>query len=217
MMFERFTPEARRVFLLAQQEATRLGHDFLGTEHVLLGLMMQDRSVAAQALKHFSVAYDVVRAQIEETVRPGGDRCKHLPFTPRAKKTLELSLREALGLGHNFIGTGHMLLGILRQGECSATGILQRLGVDLRGLHAKVIDEVTEAKGASPDTAQEAASAYRLYVNRRADGATIGIMLNAPAGYTIAGGTIAITGPDGAVMEHDLNGLVSQGTFVGME
>src|ERR1051325_4300664 len=109
-MFERFTDRARRVVVLAQEEARMLSHNYIGTEHILLGLIHEGEGVAAKALESLGISLEAVRAQVEA---PSG----HIPFTPRAKKVLELSLREALQLGHNYIGTEHILLGLIREGE----------------------------------------------------------------------------------------------------
>ena len=124
-MFERFTDRARRVVVFAQEEAGLLGHNYIGTEHLLLGLVHDDEGVARQALS-------AVRAQVEEIIGQGQVApTGHMPFTPRAKKVLELSLREALQLGHSYIGTEHILLGLVREGEGVAAQVLQQLGADL--------------------------------------------------------------------------------------
>ena len=117
-MFERFTDRARRVLVLAQQEARVLGHNFLGTEHLLLGLIRETEGVAAMALAQLGIRLDDVRDRVKETVGPAGSaQTGSPPFTPWAKRVLELSLREALQLGHNYIGTEHILLGLVREGE----------------------------------------------------------------------------------------------------
>ena len=117
-MFERFTDRARRVLVLAQQEARVLGHNFLGTEHLLLGLIRETEGVAAMALAQLGIRLDDVRDRVKETVGPAGSApTGSPPFTPWAKRVLELSLREALQLGHNYIGTEHILLGLVREGE----------------------------------------------------------------------------------------------------
>jgi ATP-dependent Clp protease ATP-binding subunit ClpC len=139
-MFERFTDRARRVVVLAQDEARRLNHDYIGTEHILLGLVQEGEGVAAQALESLGIGLDAVRHQVEEVVGrgkepPGG----HIPFTPRAKKVLELSLREALQLGHDYIGTEHILLGLIREGEGVAAQVLANLGADLNLVRQQVI------------------------------------------------------------------------------
>ena len=117
-MFERFTDRARRVVVLAQEEARLLNHSYIGTEHILLGLIHEGEGVAAKALESLNISLEAVRAQVEEIIGQGGSSPSgHIPFTPRAKKVLELSLREALQLGHNYIGTEHILLGLIREGE----------------------------------------------------------------------------------------------------
>ena len=131
-MFERFTDRARRVVVLAQEEARLLNHNYIGTEHILLGLIHEGEGVAAKALESLSISLEGVRAQVEEIIGQGGSSPSgHIPFTPRAKKVLELSLREALQLGHNYIGTEHILLGLIREGEGVAAQVLVKLGADL--------------------------------------------------------------------------------------
>src|ERR1700684_3847774 len=121
-MFERFTDRARRALVLAQEEARLLNHSFIGTEHILLGLLHEEEGVAATALQHLGFSLEAPRAKVEETIGLSGTSpTGSPPFTPRAKKVLELSLREALQLGHNYIGTEHMLLGLVREGEGVAT------------------------------------------------------------------------------------------------
>src|SRR6266508_2215548 len=133
-MFERFTDRARRVVVLAQEESRLLNHNYIGTEHILLGLVHEGEGVAALALTSMGIGLDAVRKQVEEIIRQGkAAPTGHIPFTPRAKKILELSLREALQLGHNYIGTEHILLGLLREGEGVAAQVLQKLGADLDG------------------------------------------------------------------------------------
>ncbi len=131
-MFERFTDRARRVLVLAQEEARLLSHSFIGTEHILLGLIHEDDGVAATAIKSLDITLEAVREKVEQTIGPAGSAPKGSPpFTPRAKKVLELSLREALQLGHNYIGTEHILLGLVREGEGVAAQVLVSLGADL--------------------------------------------------------------------------------------
>jgi ATP-dependent Clp protease ATP-binding subunit ClpC len=130
-VFERFTDRSRRVLVLAQQEARLLDHDFIGTEHILLGLIDEEEGVAAKALKSMGVEKEVVRTRVEQTVPRAESRLSEPPpFTPRAKKVLELALREALQLGHKYIGTEHLLLGVLREGEGVACQVLVNLGAD---------------------------------------------------------------------------------------
>jgi hypothetical protein len=131
-VFERFTDRARRVVVLAQEEARLLDHNYIGTEHILLGLIHEGEGVAATALASLDISLDAVRAQVVEIIGSGGAAPSgHIPFTARAKTVLELSLREALRLGHNYIGTEHILLGLLREGDGVAVQVLTQLGVDL--------------------------------------------------------------------------------------
>ena len=128
-MFERFTDRARRVVVLAQEEARHLNHNYIGTEHILLGLIHESEGVAAQALETLDISLEAVRGEVTEIVGRGAEQPSgHIPFTPRAKKVLELSLREALGLGHNYIGTEHILLGLIREGQGVAAQVLVKLG-----------------------------------------------------------------------------------------
>jgi ATP-dependent Clp protease ATP-binding subunit ClpC len=139
-MFERFTDRARRVVVLAQEEARMLNHNYIGTEHILLGLIHEGEGVAAKALESLGISLEGVREQVEEIIGQGQTPpAGHIPFTPRAKKVLELSLREALQLGHNYIGTEHILLGLIREGEGVAAQVLQKLGADLSRVRTQVI------------------------------------------------------------------------------
>jgi len=139
-VFERFTDRARRVVVLAQEEARLLNHSYIGTEHILLGLIHEGEGVAAKALESLTISLEAVRAQVEEIIGTGGSSPSgHIPFTPRAKKVLELSLREALQLGHNYIGTEHILLGLIREGEGVAAQVLVKLGADLSRVRQQVI------------------------------------------------------------------------------
>jgi ATP-dependent Clp protease ATP-binding subunit ClpC len=139
-VFERFTDRARRVVVLAQEEARLLNHNYIGTEHILLGLIHEGEGVAAKALESLGISLEAVRAQVEEIIGHGGSAPSgHIPFTPRAKKVLELSLREALQLGHNYIGTEHILLGLIREGEGVAAQVLVKLGADLSRVRQQVI------------------------------------------------------------------------------
>jgi ATP-dependent Clp protease ATP-binding subunit ClpC len=140
-MFERFTERARRVVVHAQEEARDLNHSYIGTEHLLLGLMREPGSAAARALRELGIGRDGVREQVVEIVGRGSDPPPgHIPFTPRAKKVLELSLREALQLSHNYIGTEHILLGLVREGHGVAAKVLASLGGDLSRVRDKVIE-----------------------------------------------------------------------------
>ncbi|WP_017613798.1 ATP-dependent Clp protease ATP-binding subunit [Nocardiopsis salina] len=159
-MFERFTDRARRVVVLAQEEARMLNHNYIGTEHILLGLIHEGEGVAAKALESLGISLEAVRQQVEEIIGQGQQAPSgHIPFTPRAKKVLELSLREALQLGHNYIGTEHILLGLIREGEGVAAQVLVKLGADLNRVRQQVIQllhgyqgKEAQATGASSES-----------------------------------------------------------------
>ncbi len=159
-MFERFTDRARRVLVLAQEEARDLNHAFIGTEHILLGLIREGEGVAAKALDALGVTFDVVREKVEEAIgantnpSPGSP-----PFTPRAKKVLELSLREALQLGHSYIGTEHMLLGLVREGEGVAAQVLNDLGADMARVRTQVIQMMSGQAGKEAGAVSSGSSA----------------------------------------------------------
>ncbi|HEX5586183.1 MAG TPA: Clp protease N-terminal domain-containing protein, partial [Acidimicrobiia bacterium] len=156
-MFERFTDRARRVVVLAQEEARLLNHNYIGTEHILLGLIHEGEGVAAKALESLGISLEAVRAQVEEIIGHGGAAPSgHIPFTPRAKKVLELSLREALQLGHNYIGTEHILLGLIREGEGVAAQVLVKLGADLSRVRQQVIQLLSGYAGAKEGAPQGA-------------------------------------------------------------
>ena len=139
-MFQRFTDRARQVVVLAQVEARRLDHNWIGTEHILLGLIDEGGGVAAKALESLGISLDAARQQVEEIIGRGQQAPSgHIPFTPRAKKVLELSLRESQQLGHDYIGTEHVLLGLLREGDGVAAQVLVRLGADLDRVRQQVI------------------------------------------------------------------------------
>jgi ATP-dependent Clp protease ATP-binding subunit ClpC len=153
-MFERFTDRARRVVVLAQEEARMLNHNYIGTEHILLGLIHEGEGVAAKALESLGISLEGVRQQVEEIIGQGQSAPSgHIPFTPRAKKVLELSLREALQLGHNYIGTEHILLGLIREGEGVAAQVLVKLGADLNRVRQQVIQLLSGYQGKEPATA----------------------------------------------------------------
>jgi ATP-dependent Clp protease ATP-binding subunit ClpC len=164
-LFERFTDRARRVVVLAQEEARLLNHNYIGTEHILLGLIHEGEGVAAKALESLGISLEAVRSQVEEIIGQGGSSPSgHIPFTPRAKKVLELSLREALQLGHNYIGTEHILLGLIREGEGVAAQVLVKLGADLSRVRQQVIQLLSgyqgpQASGSAPGSGKETASA----------------------------------------------------------
>ena len=158
-MFERFTDRARRVLVLAQEEARLLNHNFIGTEHILLGLIHEGEGVAAKALESLGISLEAVREKVEETIGPAGTSTTGSPpFTPRAKKVLELSLREALQLGHNYIGTEHMLLGLVREGEGVAAQVLVSLGADLSRVRQQVIQLLSGYQAAGPEKATAGAA-----------------------------------------------------------
>ncbi|MBU6215534.1 MAG: AAA family ATPase, partial [Acidobacteria bacterium] len=154
-MFERFTDRARRVVVLAQEEARLLNHNYIGTEHILLGLIHEGEGVAAKALESLGISLEAVRQQVEEIIGQGGaSPSGHIPFTPRAKKVLELSLREALQLGHNYIGTEHILLGLIREGEGVAAQVLVKLGADLSRVRQQVIQLLSGYPGSGTQAPQ---------------------------------------------------------------
>src|SRR5436305_305537 len=153
-MFERFTDRARRVVVLAQEEARMLNHNYIGTEHILLGLIHEGEGVAAKALESLGISLEGVRQQVEEIIGQGQQAPSgHIPFTPRATKVLELSLREALQLGHNYIGTEHILLGLIREGEGVAAQVLVKLGADLNRVRQQVIQLLSGYQGKEPAAA----------------------------------------------------------------
>src|ERR1700689_1341951 len=139
-MFERFTDRARRVVVLAQEEARMLNHNYIGTEHILLGLIHEGEGVAAKALKSLGISLDAVRQQVEEIIGLGQQAPSgHIPFTPRTKKVLELALRESQQLGHNCIGTEHILLALILEGDGVAAQVLVMLGTDQNRVRRQVI------------------------------------------------------------------------------
>src|SRR5215469_3402404 len=142
-MFERFTNQSRRAVVLAQEEARMLNHNYIGTEHLLLGLLHEGQGSAARALIAMDVTLGAVREQVVTIIGRGQEEPSgHIPFTPRAKKSLELSLREALQLGDGYIGTGHLLLGLIHEGSGVAVQILDKLGADLKDLRVQVTREL---------------------------------------------------------------------------
>jgi len=147
-MFERFTDRARAVVVGAQDEARALRQSYIGTEHILLGLLREGEGVAAKTLQALGISLETVRQQVEEIIGQGQQALSgHIPFTPRAKKSLELSLREALQLGHNYIGTEHILLGLIREGDGVAAQVLVRLGADLNRVRQQVIQVLQGYQG----------------------------------------------------------------------
>src|SRR5579863_8245457 len=158
-MFERFTDRARRVVVLAQEEARMLNHNYIGTEHILLGLIHEGEGVAAKALESLGISLEAVRQQVEEIIGQGQQApTGSPPFTPRAKKVLELSLREALQLGHKYIGTEHMLLGLVREGEGVAAQVLISLGADLAKVRQQVIQLLSGYQGGKESPGQSSSS-----------------------------------------------------------
>ncbi|MCS6712614.1 ATP-dependent Clp protease ATP-binding subunit [Brachybacterium sp. EF45031] len=153
-MFERFTDRARRVIVLAQDEARLLNHNYIGTEHILLGLIHEAEGVGAKALEALGVTLDAARDQVRDIIGEGNQApTGHIPFTPRAKKVLELSLREALQLGHNYIGTEHILLGLLRETEGTAVKVLSRLNAEPSAVRQEVLERLSGYQGKEPATA----------------------------------------------------------------
>jgi ATP-dependent Clp protease ATP-binding subunit ClpC len=143
-MFERFSDQSRRAVVLAQEESARLNHNYIGTEHLLAGLAREERGAARRALESSGITLEAVRGVIETLVGRGQQaRAGHIPFSPQAKKGLELALGEAIKLGHNYIGTGHLLLGLISKCDSVAVQVLGQLGADV-GLHARVIQEIQE-------------------------------------------------------------------------
>ena len=155
-MFERFSDRARRVVVLAHEEARLLDHNYIGTEHILLGLIHEGGGVAARALQELGISLEAMREEVERAAGRGSTRPSgHIPFTPRVKKVLELSLREALHLGQNYIGTGHLLLGVVREEENPAEGgvaakVLVGLGTDLKQVRRQVIVQLREPSDEGP-------------------------------------------------------------------
>jgi ATP-dependent Clp protease ATP-binding subunit ClpA len=150
-VFERYTDRARRVVVLAQEEARRLKHNYLGTEHILLGLVGEGEGVAARALESLGISLEAVRQQVEEIIGQGQQPPSgHYPFTPRAKKVLDLASREALQLGHNYVGTEHILLGLVREGEGVAAQVLVKLGADLDRVRQQVVQLLHGYPGKEP-------------------------------------------------------------------
>src|SRR5690242_19782883 len=140
-VFERFTERARQVVVLAQEEARGLRHNYIGTEHLLLGLLREEQGVAARVLASLGVTLDGTRARVEEIVGAGDEATAgQVPFSPRAKKVLELALREALAIGHNYIGTEHILLGLIRENEGAAAAVLLHFDVDAERVRSEVIE-----------------------------------------------------------------------------
>jgi ATP-dependent Clp protease ATP-binding subunit ClpC len=168
-MFERFTDRARRVVVLAQEEAVGLQHNYIGTEHLLLGLIREREGVAAKALEALGISLEAVRSEVEEIIGQGQSApTGQIPFTPRAKKVLELSLREALQLSHSYIGTEHILLGLIREGEGVAAQVLVKLGADLPRVRQQVIQLLSGYAGGEAPSGSWPASRARAWSAGRA-------------------------------------------------
>jgi ATP-dependent Clp protease ATP-binding subunit ClpC len=164
-MFERFTDRARRVVVLAQEEARLLNHNYIGTEHILLGLIHEEEGVAARALTELGVSLEAIRVEVVEIIGQGAAApTGHLPFTPRSKKVLELSLREALQLGHNYIGTEHILLGLIREGE----GVAARVLVKLVGSRDRVRQQVIRVLADAGPSAEQVLPRGRVELSQEA-------------------------------------------------
>src|SRR6516165_2597966 len=167
-MFERFTDRARRVVVLAQEEARMLDHNYIGTEHLLLGLIHEGEGIAAKALEAMGISLDAVRQQVEAIIGRGQQAPSgHIPFTPRAKRVLELSLRESGQLGHNYIGTEHILLGLVREGEGVAAQVLVKLGAELTRVRQQVIQLLSGYQGTEPSSGEPGEEPEHWETSRR--------------------------------------------------
>lgn len=151
-MFDRFDDRARRVVVLAQEEARLLGHGYIGTEHILLGLIHEGEGTAATILGRFGISLELLRTNVAEIGPSASPSPSHMPFSPRAKSILELALREAIELGHDYIGTEHILLGVIREGEGIAVQLLRKLGVDPSRMRDQIIEAMSGASGEEPVT-----------------------------------------------------------------
>jgi len=173
-VFERFTDRARRVVVLAQEEARYLNHNYIGTEHILLGLLNEGEGIAAHALESLDIDLASVRDEVVKIIGQGQQSPPgHIPFTPRAKKVLELSLREALQLGHNYIGTEHILLGLIREGEGVAAQVLQQLGAELQKVRQTVIQLLSGPAGSEEQPPKSSGSASSSRGENAPGGSTI--------------------------------------------
>jgi ATP-dependent Clp protease ATP-binding subunit ClpA len=210
-MFERFTDRARRAVVLAQDEARLLSHNYVGCEHIMLGLMREGNGLAASALASLGVTYVSVREQILELVGEGQvQMLGHIPFTPEAKKLLQLSLREAMQLGHNYIGTEHILLGLLRDGDNAAVQALVRLGIDLSQVRQAVIGRVRSRP------AQDQSWASRAAARLGRDGGKRGLLTDILAHIEVMDARLAAierrvgVGPDTRDLDRDLTRIRQQ-------
>jgi ATP-dependent Clp protease ATP-binding subunit ClpC len=166
-MFERFTAYARHTVVLSQEEARRMNHNYIGTEHVLLGLLGEPAGVAYRVLEAHGITLKGARQEVTELIGPGKQEPgKHIPFTPRAKKTLELSLREALQLHHNYIGTEHILLGLMREGDGVAAQVMRK-HADLMELRMAVLDAVPAGQSEETESADEATNSVLRWLRQR--------------------------------------------------
>jgi ATP-dependent Clp protease ATP-binding subunit ClpC len=222
-VFERFTDRARQSVVFAQEEARQLGHNYIGTEHLLLGLLREPDSIAARALDRLAVGLDVVRQEVESIIgRGGGSPPGHIEFTPRAKKVLELSLREALQLGHNYIGTEHILLGLVREGEGVAAQVLVTRGAALGRVRQTVIEELGSVDRPSRPSAQTtpartpAAEEVIAAAEQLAGGAPIGsqhlLEALARSDESLAAKALAALGVDADALAAKLDELGVEGT-----
>jgi ATP-dependent Clp protease ATP-binding subunit ClpC len=222
-MFERFTNRARHAVVLAQDEARLLDHDYIGTEHVLLGLLGEPEAIGGRVLHQLGIGLEATRADVEAIVgRGGATPSGHIPFTPRAKKVLELSLREALALGHNYIGTEHILLGIVREGEGVAMQVLAQRGATaerIRPLVKLVLETAGAAKGAvaqSPPRRTPGAEAVIAVAEQLAGAAPLGShhLLEAMAlvDDSLAAGTLGALGVEAEALAAKIDELGTEGT-----
>jgi ATP-dependent Clp protease ATP-binding subunit ClpA len=193
-MFERFTNRARHVVVLSQEEARLLSHNYIGTEHILLGLLGEPESIAGQVLTSFGITRDGVRVEVEELIGMGKSQPSgHIPFTPRAKKTLELSLREALSIKHNYIGTEHILLGLIREGDGVAVQIM-RNHADLAEIRAAVLNAVSATDPGEPAEGSEETNAVLRWLRQRLSrhGASLPFRPDVPGAEPATRGTPAV-------------------------
>jgi ATP-dependent Clp protease ATP-binding subunit ClpA len=182
-MFERFTERARKVMVLAQDEARRFHHTYIGTEHILLGLVREGEGVSAQALSSLGVTLEEVRKQVESVVGYGeGGMDAQAPFTPRSKKVLELSLREAMQLGHNYMGTEHLLLGMVRENEGVAARILSNLDLEPGRVRREVLRRIGEEPESYPlDETETEAAGNRMSFRGRVESLEVGVRVEGKA------------------------------------
>jgi len=218
-MFERFTDRARQSVVLAQEEARRLGQTYIGTEHLLMGLLRETYGIAAQALRGLGIGLSNVRAEVIEIIGEGGEPPSgHIPFTPRSKKVLELSLREALQLGHNYIGTEHILLGLVREGEGVAAQVLVARGADLDRVRAAVMTAIATSSAGQQSAGRRTAGADEAIADAQnlAGGSRLGThhLLEALARSTdtVAAKALAALGVDPDTLAAKLDEIGIEGT-----